>query len=152
MGRIKKAPRERGSLTTAASAAAVAVFAALAARFRGALAVFGEIAPTALMAAALMAAMAMLTAFPAGFGCPLTVARKTAFVGWHALPALAAGFGGALRVVLEVSAAGLTAFAGDFALLLLVHRCEAAIRSTGLMTISHYNESSVKVSLPADKT
>jgi hypothetical protein len=143
------------------SASVVAVFAALAAGFGGALAVFGRVAAATLMAAALraaalmtvadLAAMTVLAAFAAGLGGQLMITRKAAFVGRNALSTLTAGFGGAFGVVLEVSAAGLAALAGNVALFLFVHRCEAAVRRMGLVTVGHYYESSVKFSLPTNQ-
>jgi hypothetical protein len=119
------------------------MLAAPAAGFSGAFAVLGKISLATLMAGAMlwgggaMAAVAMLAALSAGFGRQLTILREAALIGWYVLAALAAGLGGARRIVLEVPAAGLAAFAGDFPLLLLVHRRKAAVRGMGLVPIGH---------------
>jgi hypothetical protein len=87
---------------------------------------------------------AVLAALAAGFGGEPGVAGKAALGRGHALAALAPGFGGPGGVVFKVSAACLAAPFGDFALLFLIHRSKAALRTTGLIAIVPDHRSSAK--------
>jgi hypothetical protein len=71
--------------------------------------------------------VAGLATFAASLGRQFRIPRKAALLRRDALSAFAAGLRGALRVVLEIAAAGLAALAGDLTLPLLIHRGKAAV-------------------------
>jgi hypothetical protein len=131
---------------------AATVLAALAAGFGRPFPIFREVSGAALMptlgmptmgltALVGLAAVAVFATLAPGLSRELMIFREAALFGRHAVPALATGLGSALGIIREVPAARLTALAGNVPLLFFVHRREAAVRSLGLVSISHNNTS-----------
>jgi len=87
----------------------------------------------------------VLAAFAASFGFAFSIFREVspALMSARGLTAvavfatLASGLGSALGIIREVPAATLAALAGNGSLLFFIHRREAAVRSLGLVSISH---------------
>jgi hypothetical protein len=85
---------------------------------------------------------AVFATFASGLRRQFMISRETALLGRRVLPTFASGISCSLRIVFEVSAAGMSASAGDFPPPAFVHRREPTVGRVGLISIRHAQPSS----------